>query len=145
MRHNASFWFVCNLLAIILLELLFPLDLTFSWAQTFGLLFLLIAILIALWSKHLYSRHNTSYDPNKKAVFLITDNIYALSRNPIYIALLFAFVGISLILSLDYLPLGALGLFLILSKVVIPHEEKELHNIFGNGYLQYKIHTPKWL
>jgi len=145
MRYNASFWFVCNLLAITLLELLFPLNITFSWSQAFGQLFLLIAILIALWSKHLYSRHNTSYDPNTKAVFLITDNIYALSRNPIYIALLFAFSGISLILSLDYFLLGVLGLLLTLSKIVIVYEEKELLGIFGNEYLQYKIHTPKWL
>jgi len=114
MRYNASFWFICNLLLIILLELLFPLAITFSWEQTFGLLFLLIATVIALWGKYLYSRHSTSYDPNKKAVFLITDHIYALSRNPIYIALFFAFSGISLILSLNYFPLGLLSLLLTL-------------------------------
>jgi protein-S-isoprenylcysteine O-methyltransferase Ste14 len=145
MRYNASFWFVCNFLAIILLELLFPLDITFSWALPFGVLLLLIAIGVARRSKYLYSHHNTSYDPNKKALFLITEDIYTLSRNPIYIALLFAFVGISLVLSLNYLPLGALSLFLTLSKIVIPHEEIELHDIFGNWYLQYRLHTPKWL
>lgn len=145
MKYNASFWFVINLIAIILLELAFPLALTFPAVLPFGLLFLLTAIVIALWSKYIYSRHQTSYDPKEKAVYLITDGIYSLSRNPIYIALIFAFVGISLILSLHYCVLGALNLFVILSKVVIPHEEKELHTIFGKEYLNYKSFTPKWL
>ena len=145
MKYNPSFWFLTNLLAIIFLQLFFPLDVRTSLAQPLGILFLFTAILIALWSKHIYSRHHTSYDPKDKAEKLITDSIYAHSRNPIYIALILSFIGISLILSLNYFPFGALSLFFILSKLIIPYEEKELCEIFGNEYLKYKSFTPKWL
>jgi len=145
MRYNPSFWFVSNLLAIILLELFFPIAVNFSLAQPFGILFLSCAILIALWSKQVFSRHHTSYNPKDKPKYLITNNIYSLSRNPIYIALILAFIGISLILSLNYFPLGTVVLFTILTKVIIPYEEKELYEIFEDKYLQYKSLTPKWL
>lgn len=145
MKYNASFWFIINLLAIILLELFFPIAVTFSLAQPSGILFLLTTGLIALWSKHIYSRHHTSYNPRDKTKYLITDNIYSFSRNPIYISLILAYIGISLILSLHYFPLGALSLFFILSKLIIPYEEKELYSIFKNEYLNYKSFAPKWL
>jgi protein-S-isoprenylcysteine O-methyltransferase Ste14 len=145
MKYNASFWFVINIFAIIVLELLFPIAATFTLALPLGLLFLSGAIVITLWSKRIYSRHRTSYDPKEKAAHLITQSLYSLSRNPIYIALIFAFIGISLILSLHYFVLGVLSLFAILSKLVIPYEEEELYAIFGTEYLKYKTSTPKWL
>jgi protein-S-isoprenylcysteine O-methyltransferase Ste14 len=105
----------------------------------------LVSLFIASWTKCLYTRHNTSYDPDDAPAVLITNSIYARSRNPIYIALLLAFFGISLILSLSYFFLGTLLLFLILSKLIIPHEEEELRNIFSQAYLQYESAVPKWL
>jgi len=145
MLYNAVLWFVCLLLLLLGLEVIYPLELDLSSLQIFGVLCLFIALLIASWTKYLYTRYHTSYDPDDKPLVLITNSIYALSRNPIYIALLFAFFGISLILSLSHFLLGSFLLYLILSKLIIPHEEKELHSIFTQAYQDYQSTVPKWL
>jgi protein-S-isoprenylcysteine O-methyltransferase Ste14 len=145
MPYNAVFWFVCLLVLLLVLEVIYPLDLDLSSMRTFGLLCLFISLLIAAWTKYLYTRHRTSYDPADAPLVLITNNIYALSRNPIYIALLLTFFGLSLILSLSYFLLGTLLLFLILSKWIIPHEEEELRIIFPYAYAKYESAVPKWL
>ncbi len=145
MRYSAVFWFLSLFVGLIGLESIYPLEFALTFSKVYGILCLFFALIIVLWSKYLYARQNTSYDPNKRPVVLITHSIYAISRNPIYIALLFAFFGISLILSLSYSLLGTLLLYLILSRHIIPHEEDELEAIFKDHYLKYKSSTPKWV
>ncbi len=145
MRYSPVIWFLCLFVVLIGLENIYPLPFALSFSKIYGLLCLFFALIIVIWTKYLYMRHNTSYDPNKKPVVLITDSIYAISRNPIYIALVLAFFGVSLILSLSYSLPGTLSLYLILSRHIIPHEEKELEMIFKDRYLEYKSSTPKWV
>lgn len=145
MHYSPVFWFVSLLFLLIVLEVIYPLDLDLSFIYIFGLLSLLTSLLIALWSKYLYTRYKTSYDPADTPLVLITDSLYAHSRNPIYIALLLAFSGISIMLSLSYFLLGTFVLFLVLSKLVIPHEEEELLRLFPQAYREYKSAVPKWL
>jgi len=145
MLYKAAFWFICLFVLLLGLEVIYPLDLDLSSMRVFGTLCLFASLLIASWTKYLYARHKTSYDPDDAPAVLITDSIYSLSRNPIYIALLLAFLGISIVLSLSYFLLGTFLLYLILSKFVIPHEEKELHNIFTQAYQEYQSTVPKWL
>jgi protein-S-isoprenylcysteine O-methyltransferase Ste14 len=145
MPYNAVFWFVCLLVILIVLEAIYPLDLDLSSMRIFGLLCLFASLLIAAWTKYLYTRHCTSYDPADAPLVLITNSIYALSRNPIYIALLLAFLGISLIFSLSFFLLGTFLLYLILSRYIIPHEEEELRRTFQQAYVEYESSTPKWI
>lgn len=145
MHHNAVFWFVSLFFLLIALEVLVPLELDLSFMNIFALLCLVFSLFIALWSKYLYARRKTSYDPADTPIVLITDSLYAHSRNPIYIALLLAYFGISILLSLSYFLLGTFVLFLVLSKLVIPHEEEDLERIFPHAYGEYKLSVPKWL
>jgi len=145
MHYNAVFWFICLFVLVLMLEAIYPLGFEFTLAKELGLFALFASLLIALWTKYLYHRHNTSYDPNDRPALLITESIYARSRNPIYLALLFGFFGLCLLLSLSYGLLGTLFLYLILSNHIIPHEEEELRRIFKQTYNDYASSTPKWL
>jgi len=145
MSHNASFWFICLFVLLIILEALFPLDFGLLYLREVGLFLLSLSLIIAIWSKYLYSRYHTSYNPDDKPLVLITHSLYAISRNPIYFALTLGFLGISLVLSLSYSLLGTFFLYLILSKLIIPHEEEELRKIFTQSYLKYESTVPKWL
>ena len=145
MLYKAALWFVCLFVLQLILEVIHPLKLDLSSMRVFGLLCLFISLLITSWTKHLYARHNTSYDPDDTPLVLIKESVYARSRNPIYIALLLAFLGISLILSLSYFLPGTLALYLILSRRIIPHEEEELRKTFQQAYLEYESSTPKWI
>ena len=145
MLYKAAFWFICLFVLLLGLEVIYPLDLDLSSMRVFGTLCLFASLLIVSWAKYLYTRYNTSYDPDDAPAVLITGSIYALSRNPIYIALLLAFLGISIVLSLSYFLLGAFLLFLILSKRIIPHEEEELRRTFQQAYAEYESSTPRWV
>jgi protein-S-isoprenylcysteine O-methyltransferase Ste14 len=135
MLYKAAFWFIGLFVLSLVFEVIYPLDLDLSSMRVFGILCLLASLFIASWTKYLYARHNTSYDPDDAPAVLITNSIYALSRNPIYIALLLAFLGASIVLSLSY----------FLSKRIIPHEEEELRSTFHQNYVEYESSTPRWI
>ncbi|MFC2074167.1 hypothetical protein ACFLR3_02845, partial [Campylobacterota bacterium] len=86
MQYNAVFWFICLFVVLIILEFLYPLGFDLPSIKGIGLFCLFVSLLIASWAKYLYYRNHTSYDPDDKPLTLITNNIYAHSRNPIYIA-----------------------------------------------------------
>jgi protein-S-isoprenylcysteine O-methyltransferase Ste14 len=145
MLYKAAFWFIGLFVLSLVFEVIYPLDLDLSSMRVFGILCLLASLFIASWTKYLYARHNTSYDPDDAPAVLITNSIYALSRNPIYIALLLAFLGASIVLSLSYFLPGTFLLYLILSKRIIPHEEEELRSTFHQNYVEYESSTPRWI
>jgi len=81
----------------------------------------------------------------KPANSLQTKGVYALSRNPMYLSLLFFYTGLSFIFgnfwNLILLPL----LFFAVQEYVIKREEKYLGHRFGQFYLDYKQKVRRWL
>jgi len=80
-----------------------------------------------------------------KASKLITTGIYHWSRNPQFLGLYFALLGISL--------LGRSGFALLLTTIAIIYchyyivkvEEPYLERIFGANYIVYKSRTPRYI
>jgi protein-S-isoprenylcysteine O-methyltransferase Ste14 len=81
----------------------------------------------------------------KPANSLQTRGIYALSRNPMYLGLLFIYIGLSFFFgnwwSLLLLPV----LVLIVQEYVIKREEKYLERRFGQAFQNYKKKVRRWL
>ncbi len=81
----------------------------------------------------------------KPANSLQTTGIYSYSRNPMYVGLLFTYLGMAFIFgnwwTLILLPLL---IALITNRVILP-EEKYLTRAFGNEYVDYKIKVRRWI
>jgi protein-S-isoprenylcysteine O-methyltransferase Ste14 len=94
-----------------------------------------------------FYRHSTSIDPHKpdKASDLVTDGIYGISRNPMYVGLLFILAGWGFYLE-NLLTLLVLPLFVeYMNRFQIIPEEKAMEEKFGDEYLRYKNEVRRWL
>jgi protein-S-isoprenylcysteine O-methyltransferase Ste14 len=87
----------------------------------------------------------TSFDPTAPADALATGGIYQLSRNPMYLGALVAFVGLGLALGLTWLVPLAVVLSVALRQLAILPEEAYLERRFGDAYRRYKSNVRRWL
>ena len=81
----------------------------------------------------------------KAASSLQTTGIYAFSRNPMYLALFWLYLGLIPFYghawTLMLMPL----LFIILERYVVRREERYLQRAFGDDYTVYREKVPRWL
>ena len=103
-----------------------------------GLVLMLVAVIQML-------RHRTTPVPHQEASHLVTDGIFALSRNPIYLGDLLVLAGLALRWES---PLGLLlvpGLLVVLQGRFILAEEARLRRAFGEAFTAYAEQTRRWL
>lgn len=83
---------------------------------------------------------NTYGTPNH----LVTDGVFAYSRNPIYVAFFMPLASLA-VLS-PWAALAAIGLYIFgMNQLVIKREERVLEDGFGEQYRAYKTRTRRWL
>ena len=130
----------------LILSALFPVDLLpIAPRLILGVLLVSIGLLIAASAIRLMRRAGTAVDPFEPTSAIVSDGPYQFSRNPIYLSLALAYLGIAIALN----ALCALALWPImlvaLTDVVIVREEKYLERKFGDAYKQYKASVHRWL
>jgi protein-S-isoprenylcysteine O-methyltransferase Ste14 len=110
-----------------------------------GILFLVIALFFAVRSLRQFFRSKNTLILIKPASSLQTNGIYSISRNPMYVGLLFVYLGITCFIgnwwNIILLPL----LFLVIQEYIIKREENYLERAFGATYLDYKNRVRRWL
>jgi protein-S-isoprenylcysteine O-methyltransferase Ste14 len=110
-----------------------------------GILCLIISLFFLFRSFRQFFRTKNTIILIKPASSLQTNGIYNISRNPMYVALLFVYLGITCLIgnwwNIILLPL----LLLIMQEYIIKREEKYLERAFGEKYLDYKNRVRRWL
>ena len=76
---------------------------------------------------------------------LQTKGIYSLSRNPMYLGLLFVYIGIAFIKGNWCTFLLIPFVVVIVNRFVILNEEKYLERAFGQEYLDYANKVRRWI
>ena len=102
----------------------------------------LLIIGITSWS---FRRVKTHIEPWKPTTTIITTGCFALSRNPIYLALCVACIGIGMILHSWWVVFSVIPAAMLLYYFVILREEAYLEKKFGEAYVQYKKRVRRWL
>jgi len=75
---------------------------------------------------------------------LVTSGPFSISRNPMYVGVVLATLGLALAANSLWLLLAGLGPSLLyLQLLVIPREERELERVFGRQFQQYCEDTPR--
>lgn len=112
-----------------------------------GLVIIVIAALLDLWSLGLFVRSKTTVNPMKPVNTnkLVLDGMYKITRNPMYLGMLIALTGWWIYLG-SLSPLFMLPVFVWLLTVqqIIP-EEAVLEEKFGAEYLSYKQRVRRWI
>lgn len=87
----------------------------------------------------------TNIEPWKPTTAILDTGFYAVSRNPIYLAMILIYLGASCLFnSIWFLPFLPMAI-LIINYGVILREEKYLEAKFGAEYLSYKSRVRRWI
>ncbi|WP_434052655.1 MAG: isoprenylcysteine carboxylmethyltransferase family protein [Roseibium sp.] len=94
-----------------------------------------------------FVRKKTTVNPMtpEKSTTLVTDGIYRISRNPMYLGLLFLLVAASLYFS-SFLSILIIPAFIwYLTEFQIKPEEESLLRVFGERYEAYMRKVRRWV
>ncbi len=90
-------------------------------------------------------RAGTAVEPWRPSTALVTDGVYRLTRNPIYLAMGLLYLGLALaldsVVALVLLP----PLLALVQVAVVSREERYLEGKFGDDYRRYRASVRRWL
>ncbi len=114
-----------------------------------SLLLAAIAVISAGWISisafRAMNRAQTAVNPAKPTTAIVSDGVFRLTRNPLYLSLTLLYIGISFVFSTLWALLLLLPLLVIVHIGVIKREEIYLERKFGDEYRQYKAQVRRWL
>jgi protein-S-isoprenylcysteine O-methyltransferase Ste14 len=91
--------------------------------------------------RRLQTNINTFRDPD----ILVTDGLFAVSRNPMYLGFVLTLLGVAM-LSSAASSLGVVAIFFLVTHFwYIPFEERAAEARFGEAYLAYKRKVRRWI
>lgn len=116
-----------------------------DWARWVGYgLITLGAALSLVAAAHLVLKHTNLHafrDPDK----LVTRGVFAYSRNPIYLGLTLALMGVGLYWNTSLSLWPAIIFFLLANFWYAPSEEKAARRVFGAAYDDYRARVRRWI
>ena len=101
------------------------------------------AVMLRAW--WLFKRAETAICPAARTTALVTDDVFRLTRNPMYLGMVLMLLGIALGSGGLAFYLAALVFFLIIDSVFCPFEEQKLGSAFGGKYSEYAAQVRRWL
>lgn len=110
-----------------------------------GWLPLVAGITIAARASRRFDARGTTVRPFEESTVLVTEDLYRLTRNPMYVGMILLLLGVDTLLgSLSpYLLIPPFGW--LLEHRFIRHEEAMLEARFGDDYRDYRARVRRWL
>ena len=120
---------------------------TALFVDVIGWLFVIVGVLIELWSVGLFWKDNTTINPMRpeNTNRLVVRGIYQYSRNPMYLGMACLLTGVALILGSLTPCLGVVMFVTLITVWQIRPDEISLEHKFGQEYLDYKRQVRRWL
>ena len=105
----------------------------------------LSAAALMFWAVVSFRQAATPMVPYKPTAAIIASGPFALTRNPVYLAMALLYAGITLLVNTVW-PLLLLPFVLaVVQRGVIEREERYLEQKFGGEYMNYKSCVRRWL
>lgn len=100
---------------------------------------------LAFAGSHRFRRANTNIHTFRRPDVLVTDGIFSISRNPMYLGFALALAGFAVKLNTPA-NLALVVLFVLVADLwYIRFEEKAAEEAFGDAYLRYRRRTRRWI
>ena len=113
--------------------------------QYIGIGLMLLAFATILYLARGFSKNDTTILPDGAPSQLMEGGLFALSRNPIYVAMALLLTGSGLAFG-HLLCLLVVPVFIVLvQQIWIVKEEENLEAAFGQHYRNYKMRVRRWL
>ena len=102
-------------------------------------------LLVAYLAYRRFRAAGTNVVPYKPTTAIVTDGLFALSRNPIYLAMVAVMAGIGLALDNFWVLVMLAPVLPVMHFGVIIREERYLAGKFGEEYRRYRNSVRRWL
>ncbi|MBD3348989.1 MAG: DUF1295 domain-containing protein [Candidatus Eisenbacteria bacterium] len=135
-----------GLLAIVGLHFLYsgPRLIGPAW-RLLGLPVAVVGLSLAVRADALFKRVGTEIKPFRESALVVTEDLYRLSRHPMYLGFMLLLLGVALLAgTLFPLLVVVVMLWLFMVRFVLP-EERHMEQQFGDEYLEYKSRVRMWL
>jgi protein-S-isoprenylcysteine O-methyltransferase Ste14 len=134
------------LVAMLMIDWLAPAFVVLHAPLTYlGVVPLALGVLLNLVSAGIFRRRDTTINPFGESAVLVQDGFYRVSRNPMYLGMLLALLGVALLLG-NLLALAALPVFVVfVTRRFILREEQALGAQFGKTYEEYCARVRRWI
>ena len=110
-----------------------------------GAVLFIIGLLIGIAGVRGLRAAATNISTDLPTTALVVDGIYGQSRNPLYLAMTLAYIGLAVAAGSAWAIALLLPLLVLMHVGVISREEEYLKREFGDMYRQYKSRVRRWL
>ena len=110
-----------------------------------GIFILIAGLSMTFYSFYLFKKNKTPIIPGQKPKFMVAEGAYKFTRNPMYLGVTTALLGISIYIGNLLSFLSPIIFFMVMNFIYIPFEEGLMKNIFGKKYLDYKKKVRRWI
>ena len=138
--------FFLSVVVMMLLWFVFPLATFLSYPfNLLGILLIILGIGVAKLGSDTFERAGTNIHTFKDPDVLITEGLYKISRNPMYLGFAVALIGVAITLGNVSSVAVVVAFIFITDRWYITFEEAAMQRRFGEQYANYKKHTRRWL
>lgn len=93
-----------------------------------------------------FARAGTEVVPvSKKNSALVASGPFGVTRNPMYLGILIALLGLAVVLGTVAGFVAALAFFFFVNFISIPYEEEKMERRFGEEFRAYKKRVRRWI
>ena len=110
-----------------------------------GLVLMPTGLTLGLQALLVFRRQRTTFVPHGEPTALVIQGPYLWTRNPMYLGLCTALLGLAGYVGKLPLFLVAPVLFVIIDRIYIPYEEAKLQRLFGDSYSDLLRTVARWL
>src|SRR5262245_33462411 len=123
-----------------------PWYLTHSWpVRIVGIALIVGASGLGIWGEKALKRAGTNVNPMQPTLAIVSDGPYRFTRNPLYLALVGLYLGITLAVGTAWPLVFLIPVLLVTHYGIIKREEKYLTGKFGEAYLTYMRSVRRWI
>jgi len=110
-----------------------------------GIVLVLMGIGFIVLARREFAYFSQPTDPGHPTCKVIKTGVFAISRNPLYLASVLVFLGLALALNMLWALVTLLFSIIICLYVLIIPEEQYLTEKFGEEYKEYTASVHRWL
>ena len=139
-------YFYITLLLIVILYFVFPIKTILDFPVNLtGLIPGIAGAVLNIIADKDFKKANTTVKPFDKSSTLITNGVFQISRNPMYLGMVLILISASMITG-TISPFFVIPPYIIFMQIVyINEEEKMLEAEFGDDWKNYKTKVRRWI
>jgi protein-S-isoprenylcysteine O-methyltransferase Ste14 len=139
-------YFFGAILVAALVHFLLPLHqiLSFPW-RLLGLIPMTIGFVLNLLADKALKNYQTTVKPFERSSALVTDGIFGITRNPMYLGMVLILFGVALLLGSVSPLVIVMLLAVLLDRIFIAPEEQKLERAFGDRFNVYGRKVRRWV